>query len=47
MLVSTNTERAEIEQMAINHCDIKKLIGNADKIKKIIFVPKKLVNIVI
>ena len=46
MLVSADLEQKDIERMAIENADVKRFIGNENNVKKMIFVPKKLINIV-
>ena len=46
MLVSANLEQKDIERMALENEDVKRFIGHEDNVKKMIFVPKKLINIV-
>jgi leucyl-tRNA synthetase len=46
MLVSANLEQKDIERMAIENEDVKRFIGHENNVKKMIFVPKKLINIV-
>lgn len=46
MLVSADLEQKDIERMAIENEDVKRFIGHENNVKKIIFVPKKLINIV-
>ena len=46
MLVSADLEQKDIERMAIENEDVKRFIGNENNVKKMIFVPKKLINIV-
>ena len=46
MLVSTDLEQKDIERMALENEDVKRFIGQENKVKKMIFVPKKLINIV-
>ena len=44
--VSYNIEQKEVEKLALNSLKIKNIIG-ANQVKKIIFVPNKIINIVI
>ena len=46
MLVSADLEQKDIERKALENEDVKRFIDNENSIKKIIFVPKKLINIV-
>lgn len=46
MLVSADLEQKDIERMAIENEDVKRFIGHENNVKKMIFVPKKLINIV-
>ncbi|QDD13801.1 leucine--tRNA ligase [Candidatus Methylopumilus rimovensis] len=46
MLVSADLEQKDIERMALENEDVKRFIGHEDNVKKMIFVPKKLINIV-
>ncbi|CAM8311421.1 LeuS Leucyl-tRNA synthetase [Candidatus Methylopumilus universalis] len=47
MLVSADLTQKDIELMALENEDVKRFIGPESKVKKLIFVPKKLINIVI
>ncbi|MCK4869591.1 MAG: leucine--tRNA ligase [Gammaproteobacteria bacterium] len=44
--IAVDTENKEIEKIALNDINVKKFVGGK-KVKKIIVVPKKLVNIVV
>jgi leucyl-tRNA synthetase len=46
MLVSADLEQKDIERIAIENEDVKRFIGHENNVKKMIFVPKKLINIV-
>lgn len=46
MLVSADLAQKNIERKALENEDVKRFIDNENSIKKIIFVPKKLINIV-
>ena len=46
MLVSADLTQKDIERKALENEDVKRFIDNENSIKKIIFVPKKLINIV-
>jgi leucyl-tRNA synthetase len=46
MLVSADLEQKDIERMALENEDVKRFIDQESKVKKMIFVPKKLINIV-
>ena len=46
MLVSADLAQKDIEGKALENEDVKRFIDNENTIKKIIFVPKKLINIV-
>ncbi len=46
MLVSADLKQKDIERKALENEDVKRFIDNENSIKKIIFVPKKLINIV-
>ena len=46
MLVSADLEQKDIERMALDNEDIKRFISHENDVKKMIFVPKKLINIV-
>ena len=46
MLVSADLEQKDIERMALENEDDKRFINHENKVKKLIFVPKKLINIV-
>jgi leucyl-tRNA synthetase len=46
MLVSADLEQKDIERMALENEDVKRFIDQENKVKKMIFVPKKLINIV-
>ena len=46
MLVSAHLEQKDIERMALDNEDIKRFISHENDVKKMIFVPKKLINIV-
>ncbi len=46
MLVSADLKQKDIERKALGNEDVKRFIDNENSIKKIIFVPKKLINIV-
>ena len=46
MLVSADLKQKDIERKALENKDVKRFIDNENSIKKIIFVPKKLINIV-
>lgn len=46
MLVSADLEQKDIERMALENEDVKRFIGHENNVKKMIFVPKKLINIV-
>jgi leucyl-tRNA synthetase len=46
MLVSADLEQKDIERMALENEDVKRFIDQETKVKKMIFVPKKLINIV-
>jgi leucyl-tRNA synthetase len=46
MLVSTGLEQKDIERMALQNEDVKRFISHENGVKKMIFVPKKLINIV-
>jgi len=46
MLVSADLEQKDIELMALENEDVKRFIGHENNVKKMIFVPKKLINIV-
>jgi len=46
MLVSTGLEQKDIERMALENEDVKRFISHENSVKKMIFVPKKLINIV-
>ena len=46
MLVSADLEQKDIELMALENEDVKRFINQENKVKKLIFVPKKLINIV-
>ena len=46
MLVSADLAQKDIERKALENEDVKRFIDNENTIKKIIFVPKKLINIV-
>ena len=46
MLVSADLEQKDIERMALENKDVKRFINHENKVKKLIFVPKKLINIV-
>jgi leucyl-tRNA synthetase len=46
MLVSADLEQKDIERMALENEDIKRFVDQANKVKKMIFIPKKLINIV-
>ena len=46
MLVSADLEQKDIERMALQNEDVKRFIDQESKVKKMIFVPKKLINIV-
>ena len=46
MLVSADLKQKDIELKALENEDVKRFIDNENSIKKIIFVPKKLINIV-
>ena len=46
MLVSADLEQKDIERMAIENEDVKRFISHENDVKKMIFVPKKLINIV-
>jgi leucyl-tRNA synthetase len=46
MLVSSDLKQKDIERKALENEDVKRFIDNENSIKKIIFVPKKLINIV-
>ena len=47
MLVSADLEQKDIELMALENEDVKRFINHENKVRKLIFVPKKLINIVI
>jgi len=46
MLVSADHTQKDIELMALENKDVKRFIDPESKVKKLIFVPKKLINIV-
>ena len=46
MLVSADLTQKDIELMALENEDVKRFINPESKVKKLIFVPKKLINIV-
>ena len=46
MVVSADLKQKDIERKALENEDVKRFIDNENSIKKIIFVPKKLINIV-
>jgi leucyl-tRNA synthetase len=46
MLVSRNLEQKDIERMALENEDVKRFISHENSVKKMIFIPKKLINIV-
>jgi leucyl-tRNA synthetase len=46
MLVSADLEQKDIERMALENEDVKRFVDQANKVKKMIFIPKKLINIV-
>lgn len=46
MLVSADLTQKDIELMALENQDVKRFINLESKVKKLIFVPKKLINIV-
>ncbi len=46
MLVSADHTQKDIELMALENEDVKRFINLESKVKKLIFVPKKLINIV-
>ena len=46
MLVSADLTQKDIELMALENEDVKRFIDLESKVKKLIFVPKKLINIV-
>ena len=46
MLVSADLKQKDIERMALQNEDVKRFIDQESKVKKMIFVPKKLINIV-
>ena len=46
MLVSADLEQKDIERIALENADVKRFIGHENNVKKMIFVPKKLINIV-
>ena len=46
MLVSADLTQKDIELMALENEDVKRFINLESKVKKLIFVPKKLINIV-
>ena len=46
MLVSADLKQKDIESKALENEDVKRFIDNENSIKKIIFVPKKLIDIV-
>ena len=46
MLVSADLVQKDIERKALENDDVKRFIDNENNIKKIIFVPKKIINIV-
>ena len=46
MLVSADLKQKDIERKALENEDVKRFTDNENSIKKIIFVPKKLINIV-
>ena len=46
MLVSADLTQKDIELMALENEDVKRFISLESKVKKLIFVPKKLINIV-
>ena len=46
MLVSADLSQKDIELMALENEDVKRFINLESKVKKLIFVPKKLINIV-
>ena len=46
MLVSADLEQKDIERMALENEDVKRFVDQENKVKKMIFVPKKLINIV-
>jgi leucyl-tRNA synthetase len=46
MLVSTDLKQKDIERMALENEDVKRFMGHENSVKKMIFVPKKLINIV-
>ena len=46
MLVSADLTQKDIELMALENEDVKRFIDFESKVKKLIFVPKKLINIV-
>ena len=46
MLVSEDLEQKDIERLALENKDVKRFIRHENNIKKMIFVPKKLINIV-
>lgn len=46
MLVSADLTQKDIELMALENQDVKRFISLESKVKKLIFVPKKLINIV-
>ncbi|CAM8324171.1 LeuS Leucyl-tRNA synthetase [Candidatus Methylopumilus universalis] len=46
MLVSADLTQKDIELMALENEDVKRFIDPESKVKKLIFVPKKLINIV-
>jgi leucyl-tRNA synthetase len=46
MLVSADHTQKDIELMALENEDVKRFIDPESKVKKLIFVPKKLINIV-
>jgi leucyl-tRNA synthetase len=46
MLVSADHTQKDIEIMALENEDVKRFIDPESKVRKLIFVPKKLINIV-
>jgi len=46
IIVSTGLEQKDIERMALENEDVKRFISHENSVKKMIFVPKKLINIV-
>ena len=46
MLVSADLEQKDIERMALENEDVNRFVDHENKVKKMIFVPKKLINIV-